>query len=148
MDLEQAVMADLMNNAEFNVVNGYFKDEQTANRHHLHLSLLTPFRAGRANSDFVLVPSDDGIEFKYKILVDEHGLACKNASEITPKRLDTDNANVSVWLAQSVADELEQLAQSFPELSESERIRRFLVVSLAENANFYFDERFGFWRKE
>lgn len=148
-DLEQAVMEDLMNNNKPNVVNSYFDNEETASRHHLHLSLLTPFRAGRANSDFIVVPSDDdGTHFKHKAQVDEHGLNCKNASEITPKRLDTQNDNVSVWLAQSVADELRQLAQAFPELSKSERIKRFLGVSLAENAVFYFDERFGFWRKD
>ena len=51
VDLEQQVMADLMNNSQFNVVNAYFKDEQTANRHHVHLSVLTPFRAGRTTRE-------------------------------------------------------------------------------------------------
>lgn len=147
-DLEQTAIADLMNNQAMNVVNAYFKDPQTANRHHLHLSLLTPFRAGRANEDFIIKPSDDDLAFYNAKLVSEQGFS-KQASEISQKRIETKSPFVSVWLDSSLADELARLAQSLPELSQTAIIKRFATVSLSEHQQgYWFDERFGFWRRD
>lgn len=147
-DLEQTAIANLMNNDKINVVNAYFASEKTASRHHLHLSLLTPFRHGRANVEFIAKPCDDGVAFYNAVLVAEQGFS-KQAYEISQTTIATHSPFVSVWLGGSLNDELDWLAQSLPELSQTVIIKRFATVSLAEHQQgYYFDERFGFWRKE
>ena len=151
VDLEQQVMADLMNNSQFNVVNAYFKDEQTANRHHVHLSVLTPFRAGRANIEYIIKPDDDTFNVYHSESVKEYGLYHANTvnSVIQPYELPTVSPFVDVWLNSHLADVLAELGQKFPELSPNSIVIRFSNVALAEHQNgYYFDERFGCWKKD
>lgn len=147
-DLEQSAIAELMNNDKMNVVNAYFANETTASRHHLHLSLLTPFRHGRANVAFIAKPCDDELQFYNAVLVAEQGFS-KQAYEISQTTIATSSPFVAVWLGGSLNDELDWLAHSLPELSQTAIIKRFATVSLSEHQQgYYFDERFGFWHKE
>ena len=56
-DLEHSVMNQLMNNEKVNVVNGYWRDYQTSNRSHVHLSCLTPFRSSSKQVDYIIEPT-------------------------------------------------------------------------------------------
>ena len=66
-DLEQCVMRDLMNNDKTNVVNGYWQDSNTSNRSHVHLSCLTPFRAGQEQTEYIVEP----INFRSSLDIDQ-----------------------------------------------------------------------------
>lgn len=148
-DLEHQVMADLMNNERPNVVNAYFQDTQTANRSHTHLTSLTPFRAGRANVDYIIKPRDDGIDAYNAQSVKQYGLAnSKTQSKVIEcVSLPTNSPFVDVWLADRLTDVLATLEHRLA-MNPNTVIRRFSVVALAEQTNgYYFDERFGFWRK-
>ena len=150
VDLEQQVMADLMNNPQFNVVNAYFKDEQTANRNHVHLSVLTPFRAGRTNVEYIIEPHEDTFNAYNSESVKEHGLHHANTDNkvIQPYEIATVSPFVDVWLDSHLADMLVDLGQKFPELSPNSIVIRFSNVALAEHQNgYYFDQRFGCWKK-
>ena len=150
VDLEHQVMADLMNNSGFNVVNAYFKDEQTANRHHVHLSVLTPFRAGRANVGYIIKPDEDTFNIYNSESVKKHGLNYTNTvnSVIQPYEIVTVSPLVDVWLDSRLEDVLADLGQNFPELSPNSIVIRFSNVALADHQNgYYFDERFGCWKK-
>lgn len=150
VDLEQQVMADLMNNSQFNVVNAYFKDEQTANRHHVHLSVLTPFRAGRANVEYIVKPVEDTFNIYNAENVRELGLYHADTvnSVIQPYQISTTSPLVDVWLDSHLEDVLAELGQKFPELSPNSIVIRFSNIALAEHQNgYYFDERFGCWKK-
>lgn len=151
VDLEQHSMAELMNNDKLNVVNAYFQDEQTANRHHVHLSVLTPFRAGRANIEYIVRPTEDGIYVYQGESVKEYGL--KHAplahSEVEPYQLATNSPLVDVWLASELEVVLAELGQKFPEYSANSVVMRFSNVALSEHKQgYYFDERFGCWKKD
>lgn len=150
VDLEHQVMADLMNNSGFNVVNAYFKDEQTANRHHVHLSVLTPFRAGRANVEYIIKPDEDTFNIYSSESVKEHGLNYADTvnSVIQPYEIMTVSPLVDVWLDSRLETVLADLGQKFPEFSPNSIVIRFSNVALAEHQNgYYFDERFGCWKK-
>lgn len=150
VDLEQQVMADLMNNSQFNVVNAYFKDEQTSNRHHVHLSVLTPFRAGRANVEYIVKPVEDTFNIYNAENVRELGLYHADTvnSVIQPYQISTTSPLVDVWLDSHLEDVLAELGQKFPELSPNSIVIRFSNIALAEHQNgYYFDERFGCWKK-
>ena len=151
VDLEQYSMVELMNNAKLNVVNAYFQDEQTANRHHVHLSALTPFRAGRANIEYIVKPSEDGIQIYRGESVKEYGLnhAQPTHKEIEPYRLPTNSPLVAVWLASELETVLAELGQKFPDYSPNSVVIRFSNMALSEHQyGYYFDERFGCWKKE
>lgn len=151
VDLEHQVMADLMNNSGFNVVNAYFKDEQTANRHHVHLSVLTPFRAGRANVEYIIKPDEDTFNIYSSESVKEHGLNYADTvnSVIQPYEIMTVSPLVDVWLDSRLETVLADLGQKFPEFSPNSIVIRFSNVALAEHQNgYYFDERFGCWKKD
>lgn len=150
VDLEQQVMADLMNNSQFNVVNAYFKDEQTANRNHVHLSVLTPFRAGRASVEYIIKPNEDTFNVYDSESVKEHGLHHAGTANqvIQPYEIATTSPFVDVWLDSHLADVLADLGQKFPESSPNSIVIRFSNVALAEHQNgYYFDQRFGCWKK-
>lgn len=150
VDLEHQVMADLMNNSGFNVVNAYFKDEQTANRHHVHLSVLTPFRAGRANVEYIIKPDEDTFNIYSSESVKEHGLNYADTvnSVIQPYEIMTVSPLVDVWLDSRLETVLADLGQKFPEFSPNSIVIRFSNVALADHQNgYYFDERFGCWKK-
>ncbi|UNU73183.1 type I-F CRISPR-associated helicase Cas3f [Moraxella nasovis] len=151
VDLEHQVMADLMNNSQFNVVNAYFQDSQTSNRSHVHLSALTPFRAGRANIEYIVKPSDDTFKVYHSESVKEYTLYHANTlnSVIEPYEVPTNSPLVDVWLDSRLDDVLAELEQKFVELSSNSVVIRFSNVALAEHqSGYYFDERFGCWKKD
>ena len=156
IDLEQAVMADLMNNPTPNVVNSYWQNPQTSNRSHVLLSCLTPFRAGEKQLDYVIRPQhDDAAQLDVYLAdaVKEKGFreAGRQNTMITPKQIDTSNLHVTPWLTSCLADELEILQSYYPQYSRNTLVIRFCGITLPErkqSTTWYFDERFGCWQKD
>lgn len=153
IDLEHHVMAELMNNPKLNVVNAYFKEEQTANRHHVHLSALTPFRDGPTNTEYVIKPNQEDFEVYEAQNIKTHGI--QNAktchSKVQPYQMPTSSPFVDVWLDSRLDDVLTRLKQAFNKLNPNAVVFRFASVALSEHKehknSYYFDERFGCWRK-
>ena len=156
IDLEQAVMADLMNNPKPNVVNSYWQNLQTSNRSHVLLSCLTPFRAGEKQLDYVICPQpDDPVQLEVYLAdaVKEKGFreAGRQNAMITPKQIDTSNPQVTPWLTSCLSDELDALQSYYPQYSRNTLVMRFCGITLPErkqSTTWYFDERFGCWQKD
>ncbi|MFW2176952.1 MULTISPECIES: type I-F CRISPR-associated helicase Cas3f [unclassified Moraxella] len=155
-DLEQAVMADLMNNTKPNVVNSYWQNSQTSNRSHVLLSCLTPFRAGEKQLDYVIRPHYDDPQQLEVYLADdvkEKGFreAGMQNAMITPRQIDTSNPQVTPWLTSCLGDELAVLQSYYPQYSRNTLVLWFCGMTLPErkqSTTWYFDERFGCWQKD
>ncbi len=155
-DLEQAVIADLMNSTKPNVVNSYWQNPHTSNRSHVLLSCLTPFRAGEPQLDYVIRPQhDDPAQLDVYLTDDVKEKGFREAgvqnAMITPKRIDTSNPQVTPWLTSCLSDELTILQSYYPEYSRNTLVLRFCGIALPErkqNTTWYFDERFGCWAKD
>lgn len=149
-DLEHRVMKDLMNCDKPNVVNAYFRNEQTANRSHVHLSVLTPFRDGRAQDIYIVKPDGDDFDIYMQKSVELYGFQNDNTNNytITPQRIETpENAVVTVWLESRLETVLKEIQEKVcPDSDWHEVVQRFATATLASEPH-YFDERFGFWKK-
>ncbi|MCL1622996.1 type I-F CRISPR-associated helicase Cas3f [Moraxella sp. Tifton1] len=149
-DLEHHVMADMMNNPKFTVVNAYFKDEHTSSRHHVHLNTLTPFRAGPTNTEYVIKPNGYSFDVYHMEIAKNEGITHDNTQNRTvqPYQLPTKSPLVDVWLDGQLDKTLTELTNTFPKLSADTITIRFSKVALAEHQHgYYFDERFGCWKK-
>lgn len=175
-DLEQSVMKDLMDNDKTNVVNGYWQNPNTSNRSHVHLSCLTPFRAGQAQTEYIIEPtnfkpllnnnqkpididnlSDDFNENAHQYLVYDSEQACAQGLSktpattkvIKPNPMPLSNDHVTPWLHDSLTDALLEIQSTYADLSPNTILMRFAVVSVYDNKlGWFFDERFGCWKDE
>lgn len=59
-DLEHLVMQEMMHNEGLNFVNACWRKPDSAHRAGAHLQIISPFRAGRAEEEWLLVPNEDG----------------------------------------------------------------------------------------
>jgi CRISPR-associated endonuclease/helicase Cas3 len=112
---------------------------------------LTPFRAGRANVEYIIKPDEDTFNIYSSESVKEHGLNYADTvnSVIQPYEIMTVSPLVDVWLDSRLETVLADLGQKFPEFSPNSIVIRFSNVALAEHQNgYYFDERFGCWKKD
>lgn len=175
-DLEQSVMKDLMANDKTNVVNGYWQVPNTSNRSHVHLSCLTPFRAGQAQTEYIIEPtdfksllnndqppldinelSDEFNESLHQYLVYDseqartQGLSKTPATTkvIKPNLMPLSNEHVTPWLHDSLINTLLEVQSAHADLSPNTILMRFAVVSVYDNKlGWFFDERFGCWKDE
>ncbi|AWY21536.1 hypothetical protein DQF64_14180 [Moraxella bovis] len=148
-DLEHAVMQDLMNNDDINVVNAYYEPD-TANRLHVHLSCLTPFRQSQKQTDFIVNPLDNTLNISSYDSVEMHGVAnAKTTHEIIPKAITCQNPNLDTWLTANLSDELAKLREHYPDTSVNMLIIRFCVLTIRDDYHdgYYFDERFGVYER-
>ena len=145
VDLEHDALHRLMNHHTSNVVNAYWREE-SANRQHIHLIQLTPFRFQMgAETDFVFAIQDDG-----NMVVREWGAEPEKQANttITVTRMATDSSLVSPWLGSSLAIELARLAEQLPDMTLEQIQEQFARVSLRSGKTWWFDERFGCWERE
>ena len=153
VDLEHAVMQDLMNNDGINVVNAYHKPD-TANRLRVHLSCLTPFRKNQKDThkdkDFIVNPLDNTLNISSYESVEMNGVAnAKETHEIIPKAITCQNPNLDTWLTANLSDELAKLREHYPDTSVNTLIIRFCVLTIRDDSHdgYYFDERFGVYKR-
>lgn len=146
-DLEHQVLHDLMNNDDTNVVNAYWRAD-TANRSHVHLSVLTPFRAGRADVEYIIKPDGDGFDVYHSQNVKEFGFEVTDNQRIRAYHVKTDSPFVDVWLDGRLSDELAKLSEKLPNLDPDTLIKRFATIAIMDDKVYEFDERFGAWVRE
>ena len=142
IDLEHTALHCLINNQSNNIVNAYWRNG-TANRQHIHLTQLTPFRLQmKTETDFIFTIQDDGSIIAREWSVNQEKTA---NSMVAVTRMITNSSLVSPWLDSSLATELARLAEQFPEMESNELMEKFSRVSLRSGAKWWFDERFGCW---
>lgn len=89
------------------------------NRHHVHLSVLTPFRAGRANVEYIIKPDED----TFNIYNSESKLKSINYADtvnsvIQPYEIVTVSPLVDVWLDSRLETVLADLGQNSQNLAQ------------------------------
>lgn len=152
-DLEQQVMHTLMNNPTLNVVNAYWQDPQTSNRLHVHLSCLTPFRHGEQETEYVINPHPDGtFDVHTYEAIKEDGKHGKTDMGLIHQPISNNNRHVCPWLNARLYDELQNICQHYPELSNTTLLMRFCTLSTPERSDdsrpWFFDEYLGCWQQE
>ena len=155
-DLEHQVIKDLLNNDELNFVNAYWDDAATANRAATHLQILTPFRAGRAEEEWLVIPDDHGFDVYSAEQVSKLSLgqAAKHNYYLRYQAIDFQNPQVSSWLSTDLNTALGQLQQKLPQNRVKEDNLKGLAiyysrVALEENEHCWsFNEWLGFWRNQ
>lgn len=155
--LEHQVIHDLLNNSELNYVNAYWNEHASANRVHTHLQQISPFRAGKPQEDWILIPcadSEAGFDVYYAEDVDKNGI--KNASKhntlIRPLELTVECANISPWLDKTLVQALLDLQTQATDFSIESLAVRYASVSLEKinstnSRSWYFNYFLGFIRK-
>jgi CRISPR-associated endonuclease/helicase Cas3 len=164
-DLEHSVMADLMTNNKTNVVNGYWQNSQTSNRSHVHLSCLTPFRAGQAQVEYIIEPTNfktsvtnnellyaasndleqsDNHDFEnqnYSVYIAEQakekGISSANSVKkvIKSTELPIANSHITPWLTDNLTDALVEVQAELSDLSPNTILIRFAVLSVYDSKN-------------
>jgi CRISPR-associated endonuclease/helicase Cas3 len=149
-DLEHLVMQEMMHNNGLNFVNACWHKPDSAHRASAHLQIISPFRAGRAEEEWLLVPDEDGGFNAYAAQqVYEKGLEQSNLHNkiLQPFTLPHSNTHLSPWLNSGLYACLEKLQQRLPEKSIASLACRYATVQLPVHENgWYFHEWFGFWR--
>ncbi len=148
-DLEHQVMRELLNNEDINFVNAYWRLPDTANRASAHLQLLSPFRAGRLEEEWVLIPQDDGFAAYYAEQIRMKGgeESSRQNHLIQPFTLEQNNRHLSPWLTDSLAGSLERLSRKKEGKSMEWLASRYATVQVPPSQNGWcFHEWFGFWQ--
>ncbi len=149
-DLEHQVMAELLNNEKMNVVNGYWKDSDTANRAHVHLQQISPFRASAPEEEWLFIPESDGSFAVYAAeQVYRNGLqeSSRQNHLFRPFQLEQENQHLSPWLTASLSDTIKGLCDRHHDKSISWVASRYARVQLPMSQNGWnFHEWFGFWK--
>ncbi|MBR0572973.1 type I-F CRISPR-associated helicase Cas3 [Pasteurella atlantica] len=147
-DLEHQVMQNLLNNNSLNYVNAYWNKQTTANRAHIHLQLISPFRAGKFEEDFLIIPnneSEEGYEVYFAESVYKNGLSNATLQDniISPLEADFSHPQISPWLATGLVKALEEIQNSYPDKSLRYLATRFSSVSLDDRKEWRFSEFLG-----
>lgn len=148
-DLEHQVMQELLNSEDMNFVNAYWRLPQTANRVSAHLQLLSPFRAGRLEEEWALIPQDDTFAAYYAEQIRTKGReeSSRQNHHIKAFSLQQSNRCLSPWLTDSLAASLERLSREKEGQSMAWLASRYATVQLPPSQNgWYFHEWFGFWQ--
>ncbi|KAE9530178.1 type I-F CRISPR-associated helicase Cas3f [Testudinibacter aquarius] len=156
-DLEHRVIQDLMNNNELNLVNAYWRDESTSNRVCSHLQILSPFRAGQTEEEWLLIPNGDNFDV-YSV---EQVRMCQLAHSATHnayiqyQKIELEHSQVSAWLNINLAQGLKWFADYQAKIglkNEGSKIGlalKYSSVALADNTHgWIFNEWLGFWRNK
>ncbi len=149
-DLEHQVIAELLNNEETNFVNGYWKNRDTANRSHVHLQRISPFRASIPEEEWLFIPeSDDNFSVYAAEQVYRNGLqasTCQNHL-FRPFQLGQVNQHLSPWLTGGLFETITELHRNHQDKSFSWIASRYARVQLPISQNGWnFHEWFGFWK--
>ncbi len=150
-DLEHRVMRDLLNNDKLNYVNAYWDAHATANRVHTHLQQISPFRAGKREEDFLLIPNqDDGsydVYYAQDVYKNTLAHANKQNAMILPLAADFSHPQMSPWLVTDVIEALHHLQAQSPDLADKSLralAARFAIVSLDDEKKWRFSSFLGF----
>ncbi|MGR3807375.1 type I-F CRISPR-associated helicase Cas3f [Pasteurella testudinis] len=150
-DLEHQVIGELMNNKAVNVVNAYWDSGTTAHRAATHLQIISPFRAGRLEEEWLVIPEEDREEDKFAVYAADQvrklGLAQSATHNyyIRHYRISFSNPQVSPWLNSDLNTALRQLQQQ-PDESLRYLASRYASVGLEEHQHGWcFNEWLGFW---
>ncbi len=149
-DLEHQIMAELLNNEDTNFVNGYWKDTDTANRAHVHLQQISPFRASSPEEEWLFIPENDGDFFVYAAeQVYRKGLreSKRHNDLFRPFQLKQINQHLSAWLTGNLFDTIAGLHDSHQDKNFNWVASQYAKVQLPFSQNgWYFHEWFGFWK--
>jgi len=157
IDLEQQVMQDLMNNKENNYVNAYWEsnkksDKPLSYRSHTFLQTISPFRQGRPQDQWIVMPThEQSFEFYSKEQVITLGLNNSPAHNSAFKNYELNQTNSSIkpWLNDDLNQALDDLQNTMPDLSRSSLAIRYATVGLEENEQGWcFNQTLGFWRNK
>ena len=150
-DLEHAVMQNLMNNESLNFVNAYWDENTSANRAHIHLQILSPFRAGNTQEEWILIPNDKDFDVYAADQVKKQKLSgsTKHSKLINQKEIIFNNNAVSPWLLTDATTELNHLKTKYTGKSTRYLATYFSKVALEDNTHgWHFNEWLGFWRNK
>lgn len=147
--LEHTVLTHLMSQACDTVVNAYWR--ASSSKSHLLMPCLTPFRHSTPSVDYVArLESHLADKTVFYALDDvlKHGFVHPQNHHITPTHLDTDHPNISPWLHSSLACQLERVRRHSLQDNDTLALRfGRIVIDHHSDATWYFDERFGAWKK-
>lgn len=146
-DLEHQVIGELMNNKAVNVVNAYWNGETSAHRAATHLQIISPFRAGRVEEEWLLIPEEEDFTVYAAEQVRKLGLAqsATHNYHIRHHRISFSNPQISPWLNSDLNTALRQL-QQHPDESLKYLATRYASVALEERQHGWcFNEWLGFW---
>ncbi|KGQ69420.1 hypothetical protein OA57_11730 [Chelonobacter oris] len=151
-DLEHQVIKDLLNHDDINFVNAYWHETTTSNRATSHLQILSPFRAGRSEEEWLLIPNDDGFEVYSAEQVKKQTLAAsaRHNHYIQYQAMSFQNPQVSPWLCMDLTTALVRLQQQYsPPRSVNGLAIAYSRVGLEEQRHGWcFNEWLGFWRNK
>ncbi|MGR6982023.1 type I-F CRISPR-associated helicase Cas3f [Testudinibacter sp. P27/CKL/0425] len=151
-DLEHQVIKDLLNHDEINFVNAYWSETATSNRATSHLQVLSPFRAGKAEDEWLLIPSDDGFDVYSSEQVRKLTLAAsaRHNHYVRYEPITFQNPQLSAWLCIDLETALAQLQQQNSEQRSLKSLAiTYSCVTLDENRHgWFFNEWLGFWRNK
>ena len=149
-DLEHRVLEDLLNPSGLNFVNAYWRHTDTAHRANTHLQILSPFRAGNVEEEWMLIPaSEDEINIYAVGQVRKKSLpeCTRHNRMLSELHLNHTNSNLSSWLNTSLWESLESLQREKSDTSITALSIRYATIQLPNSQNgWYFHEWFGFWK--
>lgn len=157
IDLEQQVVADLMNSTTNNFVNAYWEVNEKSKRplsyrSHTFLSTLSPFRQGKPQESWVVLPNfEQGFSFYSQEQIQLKGLASSVPydSGFINFELNTNNSAIQPWLTDNLNTALDDLHNFWPDKSKASLAINYATVGLEENEQgWYFNETLGFWRNK
>jgi CRISPR-associated endonuclease/helicase Cas3 len=100
--------------------------------------------------EYIIKPDEDTFNIYNSESVKEHGLnySPQEKTTITPYKIPIISPFVDVWLESQLADVLDDLEQELTVYSQNSIVIKFANVALADHQDgYYFDERFGCWKK-
>ena len=151
MDLEHAVMKDLLNNSS-NFVSAFWR-EGNGNRASAHLQKISPFRYNeRSQDDYVCLPVKDdpnGYKFTYTESAWESLDDCVfQSKKIQFSKFSSNNKQITPWLKSGLTETLNDVNAQMENPHLAKTARKFANVRLEEiEGQWLFDSYLGFWKK-
>lgn len=150
-DLEHQTLADLMHNADTNIINAYWQNG-TLNRQHTHLVRLSPFRHGEPETDYIIRPeNNENIPYNLEQIETHHGFqqAKPATDKIQPYPFTANNPAITPWLTASLNEQINAIANTL-KLTPNTATIRFAGITLPDRSDkpWHFHEYFGCWQSE
>ena len=149
VDLEHAVMEDLLNNPN-NFVAAFWR-EDNGNRASAHLQKISPFRYNETpQDDYVCLPvpaDSNGYKFTFAEAAWEDLEGCKFQShKIQFSQFTPNNKAVTPWLKTGLDEALKAVGQHMEISNPAKTARQFASVRLEQKeGKWMFDPYLGFW---
>lgn len=149
-DLEHSVMASLLNNQNPNYINSFWANE-SANRLHVYLQKISPFREQiRKEDDYIYLP-DSSSERDFNFHIAEQAWAQRAGADTVNSRfdiapIDMHNQGAAPWLNDQPSEALHQLSEKLGLAPLDEVALRYATVSLPdlEARRWHFHPLLGF----